>query len=135
MHHTDIGRIIEVLEDFFLTTDTPAPITIAPITPVPGNRSSYYGINIVVRWADSQLIAEINEADKDSNETKLHFYLQVHEPKPSLSVKYSFNEFNGDPLRLFFKTSLQISKGKLDLSRMKPKEFFYQTNLTPIEQE
>jgi hypothetical protein len=88
MHHTDIGRIIEVLEDFFLTTDTPAPITISPIAPAPGDRSSYYGINVVVRWADSQLVAEINEGNKDSNATKLHFYLQATEPKPSLSVQW-----------------------------------------------
>jgi hypothetical protein len=133
MHHTDLGKLLEVFEDFVILLDDSCSIAITPIVPPPNEHMTAYGIKLIFRWADSQLIAEINNHDRDSNETRLHFYSSSTAKKPDLSVTYCAGDFDGDSIRLFLRTGIKLSKGQIDLSLLDFEKYFYQTSLRLIE--
>jgi hypothetical protein len=130
MHHAEISKIVEVLEDFVLGMDSPSTVAIESF--LPKGKQEDRGINIVLKHLDSKIVAQINDPDRDCNDVELHFYFAKDSKYPDVSVLYQEQEFETDSIRFFIRSALWVVKDKIPLSNMKDYNFYDDTALQMI---
>jgi hypothetical protein len=132
MHHSEIGKIIEVIEDFFLPVDSFVPTVISPMLPDTEDCfNKGYGIRIITQWAKSKVEMEINSANRDSNNVEMHFYQVATNEESTLSLCCAATKYDEYSIRFFLKTIMQISKGKLKVEDV-DSYYLERTNLEEI---
>lgn len=131
MHHSEIGKILEVIEDFFLPVDSFAPTVISPVLPSTEDCFKGYGIKIVTQWAKSKVEMEINSTNRDSNHIEMHFYQLATNVESTLSLCCTAVKYDEYSIRFFLKTIMQISKGKLKVEDV-DYDYLERTNLEDI---
>jgi hypothetical protein len=129
MHHPEIGKILELIEDFFLPIDSFVPTAISYILP-DADGFNGYGIKLITQWAESKIEMHIN-APRDSNSTDLHFYQLTTNQEPTLSLCCTATKYDESSIRFFLKTIILISKGKLKVDEVDD-EYLERTNLEEI---
>jgi hypothetical protein len=131
MHHPEIGKILEVIEDFFLPIDSFVPTIVSPMLPDREDDFKGYGVKLVTEWASSRIEMQMNSTNRDSNMIEMHFYQVAVNEAPTLSLCCTATKYDEYSIRFFLKTAMQISKGKLKVEDVDD-EYLDRTNLEEI---
>jgi hypothetical protein len=118
MHHSEIGQIVEIIEDYLLAANDPYPVKIESFRPAQQTGSTIplkRGIRLIALVSNSRITVEIDSLNEDANQTKFFYYSSFADTQPSLAFASYVSEPNFDSVQNLIKSLIQVSKGKITL--------------------
>ena len=120
MHHSEIGRIIEVFQDIHFLSESKTLITIeSHWCPNPWNQGQrdHMGLCITAPLAKTGRIdIGINAFEEDSRFISIHYYKDKLDSSPTASFYQRDHSFCLNSLRSFIKLIALVDKGLKDIS-------------------
>jgi hypothetical protein len=134
MHHSEIGHIIEIIEEYLLGVDELYPVKIESYRPsqraglgIPVVR----GIRLVTIVINSRITIEIDSLNEDANQSRICYYSSDNDDRPSLSFASHTSDLCFDSFKNLIRTLIQASKGKISLSEIQEKGFIGRIQVLP----
>jgi hypothetical protein len=121
MHHSEIGQIVEVIEDYLLAINDPYPIKIESFRPSQQTGSTIplkRGIRLIALVSNSRITVEIDSLNEDANQTNFFYYSSFADTQPSLAFTSYVSDLNFDSVKNLIKSLIQVSKGRTPLSEL-----------------
>lgn len=118
MHHSEIGQIVEIIEDYLLAINDPYPVKIESFRPSQQTGSTIplkRGIRLIAIVSNSQITVEIDSLNEDANQTNFFYYSSLADTQPSLAFASYVSDLNFDSVQNLIKSLIQVSKGKITL--------------------
>jgi hypothetical protein len=134
MHHSEIGHIVEIIEEYLLGVNDLYPVKIESYRPSQrGNRDTptVRGIRIVAIVVNSRITIEICSLNEDANQSKFLYYSSHTDTQPSLSFYSHTSDLCFDSVKDLIRTLIQASKGKIPLSEIQEKGFIGRIQVLP----
>lgn len=119
MHHSEIGQIVEIIEEYLLAVNDPYPVKIESFRPSQSTGSTIpitRGIRLITLVSNSKITVEIDSLSEDANQTKFFYYTSLTDIQPSVAFISYTSELNFDSVKSLIKSLIQTSKGKVPLS-------------------
>jgi hypothetical protein len=122
MHHSEIGKIVDIFQDLhILSTDT-HPVKIAA-HPQGVQGSDKMGIQIVAALVNGYVIVTIDSRNEDGNGIKLSYFREKSQTEPYKTFVWLHPKFSIALLRGFMKKLALIDRGLEDISQLNNHDF------------
>jgi hypothetical protein len=122
MHHSEIGKIVDIFQDLhILSTDT-HPVKIASY-PQGIKGSDKMGIQIVAALAKGYVTVSIDSQNEDGNGIKLSYFREKSQTEPYQTFIWLHPKFSIVLMRGFMKKLALIDRGLEDISQLENQDF------------
>jgi hypothetical protein len=138
MHHSEIGQIVEIIEEYLLAVNDPYPVKIESFCPSQSTGSTIplkRGIRLIALVSNSKIIAEIGSLNEDDNRINFFYYSSITDIQPSVALASYVSNLNFDSVKSLIKSLIQISKGKIPLSDIQSAGYIGNIRVLPAEME
>lgn len=113
MHHSEIGRIIRIIEDFSLLSNSANPSSIRSIE-MPNRSPDLAGLLIFFDFPLFRLTVEIRDYAEDSNNFLLSFYYPTDAAKPLVTSHHGSSVLQLELIRRQVRSAILLSKTYVD---------------------
>ncbi|WP_373545390.1 hypothetical protein [Chamaesiphon sp.] len=119
MHHSEIGQIVEIIDEYLLAVNDNYPVKIESFCPSQSTGSTIplkRGIRLIALVSNSKITVEIDSLNEDANQTNFFYYSSLTDTHPSIAFASYVSNLNFESVKSLIKSLIQISKGKVPLS-------------------
>jgi hypothetical protein len=122
MHHSEIGKIVDIFQDLhILSTDT-HPVKIAAY-PQGIKGSDKMGIHIVAALVNGYITVAIDSRNEDGNGIQLSYFREKSQMQPYQTFVWVHQKFSIVLLQGFMKKLALIDRGLEDISQLENHDF------------
>lgn len=135
MHHSEIGHIVEIIEEYLLGVNDPYPVKIESHIPAQSTSSTIplkRGIRLVAIVANSRITIEIDSLNEDDELIKIFYYQNSKDTQQSLSFISYPSDLDFDSAKNLIRTLIQASKGKITLSEIQNAGYIGNIYVLPV---
>jgi hypothetical protein len=118
MHHSEIGKIVDIFQELHILSTENHPVKIAAYSQ--GIKASdKMGIRLVTALINGYVTVEIDSQHEDGNGIKLFYFTEKSQTEPYQAFAWLHRKFSVVLLQKFMKKLVKIDKGLEDISQLK----------------
>ncbi len=122
MHHSEIGKIVDVFQDLHILSTETHPVKIAAYSQGI-HKSDKMGIQILAALVNGYVTVSIDSSNEDGNGIKLSYFRDKSQAKPYQTFIWVHQKFSIVLFRGFMKNLALIDRGLEDISQLKNYDF------------
>jgi hypothetical protein len=115
MHHSEIGKLVDIFQDIHVLTEDIYPVKIESSLQDCG-RSGQMSIGLITDLAKGYLKVEVINSQKDSNTFYISYFLSRSSSEPVEIFECSHDDFHVDSIKSFIRKLATIDKTNQDVS-------------------
>jgi hypothetical protein len=123
MHHSEIGKIVDVFESLHVLSTDPYPVKIEAFLGGYGN-TDRMGLRVRTDLVKGHITVTIDNSQKDSNEVMLSYFEDKSQTGPNEARIFVWlhSDFSITGIRNFIKKLTLIDRGKLSIDTLDDRE-------------